>query len=190
MDVLYRHVRFIESVVFDLRTCLANNKLRTKSTRTSASIFVERGGSREGERSPRPSRDVIAVLQLYFQHAHYAIAHYPLTTILRMHMSNIRNCILLFVSGIPKIRIPPADPFVIPELNVNRDQPNLKIKAKLKNIVAKGGSNFKISKLDAWYSWARRTYNYRTCIGFLSKQHYSHVGTPDEKMVAILREGL
>ncbi|BES97645.1 Haemolymph juvenile hormone Hypothetical protein protein (JHBP) [Nesidiocoris tenuis] len=51
------------------------------------------------------------------------------------------------VKGIPKIRIPPADPFVIPELNVNRDQPNLKIKAKLKNIVAKGGSNFKISKL-------------------------------------------
>ncbi|KAF6204255.1 hypothetical protein GE061_002595 [Apolygus lucorum] len=51
------------------------------------------------------------------------------------------------IKGIPKIRVPAADPFVIPELNINRDQPNLKIKANLKNIVAKGGSAFKIQRL-------------------------------------------
>uniref|UniRef100_A0A0A9XEC2 Circadian clock-controlled protein n=1 Tax=Lygus hesperus TaxID=30085 RepID=A0A0A9XEC2_LYGHE len=51
------------------------------------------------------------------------------------------------IKGIPKIRVPAADPFVIPKLNINRDQPNLKIKANLKNIVAKGGSAFKIQRL-------------------------------------------
>ncbi|KAJ4447895.1 hypothetical protein ANN_09904 [Periplaneta americana] len=49
--------------------------------------------------------------------------------------------------GIPKLQVPPIDPFVLPALEVNRDREAIKVRALLQNIVAYGGSGFIINKL-------------------------------------------
>ncbi|KAK9503719.1 hypothetical protein O3M35_010221 [Rhynocoris fuscipes] len=51
------------------------------------------------------------------------------------------------IKGIPKIRVPALEPLEIPQLDINRDQPNLKVKALLKNIKINGASAFKVTKL-------------------------------------------
>jgi hypothetical protein len=53
----------------------------------------------------------------------------------------------LLFAGIPKLQVPPADPFVLPALEVNRDLEAIKMRALLRNIVAHGGSGFVINRL-------------------------------------------
>jgi hypothetical protein len=49
--------------------------------------------------------------------------------------------------GIPKIKVPALEPLYIPQLQINRDLENLKVKANLKEIKVYGGSGFIINKL-------------------------------------------
>ncbi|XP_024085981.1 circadian clock-controlled protein-like isoform X1 [Cimex lectularius] len=68
---------------------------------------------------------------------------------------NLDDCILKSIevvrphlnNGIPKIRVPALEPLQIPELNINRDLPNLKVKANLKDVKVYGASSFKINRL-------------------------------------------
>nr|CAD7417892.1 unnamed protein product [Timema poppensis] len=55
---------------------------------------------------------------------------------------------LLNAVGIPKMQVPPAEPFVLPALQIDRDLDSLKIKAHLENIQAFGGSAFVVDKLS------------------------------------------
>lgn len=45
------------------------------------------------------------------------------------------------------MNVPPADPLIIPYLEVNRNTEALQVKAKLKDIQAYGGTKFVINKL-------------------------------------------
>lgn len=45
------------------------------------------------------------------------------------------------------MNVPPADPFVLPALEVNRDRDAIKLRAHLQNIVAHGGTGFVINRL-------------------------------------------
>ncbi|KDR14110.1 putative beta-carotene-binding protein [Zootermopsis nevadensis] len=49
--------------------------------------------------------------------------------------------------GIPKLQVPPSDPFVLPTLEIKRDLEAIKVHALLQNIVAYGGNAFVINKL-------------------------------------------
>ncbi|XP_063634652.1 uncharacterized protein LOC134805267 [Cydia splendana] len=49
--------------------------------------------------------------------------------------------------GIPEVHIPALEPFAVPTLKLDRTQPNLRLKAVVKNIRAVGGSNFVVEKL-------------------------------------------
>ncbi|XP_063372490.1 uncharacterized protein LOC134660645 [Cydia amplana] len=49
--------------------------------------------------------------------------------------------------GIPEVHIPAIEPFAVPTLKLDRTQPNLRLKAVVKNIRAVGGSNFVVEKL-------------------------------------------
>uniref|UniRef100_A0A224XR31 Putative hemolymph juvenile hormone binding protein n=1 Tax=Panstrongylus lignarius TaxID=156445 RepID=A0A224XR31_9HEMI len=51
------------------------------------------------------------------------------------------------IKGIPKIRVPALEPLKIPQIAINRNLTNVKVFAKLTNIIATGGSNFTITKL-------------------------------------------
>ncbi|KAL4718305.1 hypothetical protein ACJJTC_014340 [Scirpophaga incertulas] len=50
-------------------------------------------------------------------------------------------------SGIPEVNIPALEPFTVPTLKLDRNAPNLRIKATVRNAKAYGGSRFKIEKL-------------------------------------------
>ncbi|GFG36375.1 hypothetical protein Cfor_06094 [Coptotermes formosanus] len=50
-------------------------------------------------------------------------------------------------AGIPKINVPPIEPFVLPALEINRDLDAIKIRAFIQNAVAYGGSGFVINSL-------------------------------------------
>ncbi|XP_052753674.1 uncharacterized protein LOC113517177 [Galleria mellonella] len=49
--------------------------------------------------------------------------------------------------GIPEVNIPPIEPFTVPTLKLDRNVPNLRLKATIKQAKAFGASNFKIEKL-------------------------------------------
>ncbi|XP_054269981.1 circadian clock-controlled protein daywake-like [Macrosteles quadrilineatus] len=49
--------------------------------------------------------------------------------------------------GIPKMKVPPVEPLVIPALEINRNTDALQVKAKLTDIRAFGGSNFIVNNL-------------------------------------------
>ncbi|XP_046988712.1 circadian clock-controlled protein daywake-like [Schistocerca americana] len=51
------------------------------------------------------------------------------------------------VKGIPKMRVPPCEPLVIPALAIDRNLEALKVRADLKNIRIYGGTTFVINKL-------------------------------------------
>jgi hypothetical protein len=53
----------------------------------------------------------------------------------------------LICAGIPKINLPPIEPFVLPALEINRDLEAIKIRALLQNVVAYGGTGFVINRL-------------------------------------------
>ncbi|XP_059049445.1 uncharacterized protein LOC131844548 [Achroia grisella] len=50
-------------------------------------------------------------------------------------------------NGIPEVNIPSIEPFVVPTLKLDRNVPNLRIKATIRQAKAFGASNFKIEKL-------------------------------------------
>jgi hypothetical protein len=50
-------------------------------------------------------------------------------------------------AGIPKINVPPLEPFVLPQLEIDRDLEAIKVRALVQNIVAYGGSGFVINRL-------------------------------------------
>ncbi|XP_063224814.1 circadian clock-controlled protein daywake-like [Bacillus rossius redtenbacheri] len=62
-------------------------------------------------------------------------------------LQSIENIRPRLAKGIPKMRVPPLEPFVLPMLDVERDTNNLKIRAHLENITASGGSGFIVDKL-------------------------------------------
>lgn len=49
--------------------------------------------------------------------------------------------------GIRELNVPSLEPFNVPTLKLDKTQPNLRLKAVIKNMVAFGGSDFKIEKL-------------------------------------------
>ncbi|PSN37323.1 hypothetical protein C0J52_20874 [Blattella germanica] len=51
------------------------------------------------------------------------------------------------IKGIPKLQVPPIDPFILPALEVTRDQEAIKVRAHLTNIVAYGGKDFVVNRL-------------------------------------------
>ncbi|XP_014289105.1 circadian clock-controlled protein daywake [Halyomorpha halys] len=53
------------------------------------------------------------------------------------------------VKGIPKIRVPSLEPLHIPQLSINRDLENIKVKANLKDLKVWGGNGFKINKFKS-----------------------------------------
>ncbi|XP_026685171.1 circadian clock-controlled protein-like [Diaphorina citri] len=50
--------------------------------------------------------------------------------------------------GIPKIKVPAMEPLIINELQVNRNNENLMLKLKLKNVTVFGPSHFIINKIN------------------------------------------
>uniref|UniRef100_A0A8D8XRF2 Circadian clock-controlled protein n=1 Tax=Cacopsylla melanoneura TaxID=428564 RepID=A0A8D8XRF2_9HEMI len=69
---------------------------------------------------------------------------------------NINECAMKMVAaarphlakGIPKIKVPAMEPLIINELQVNRNNDNLQLKLKLKNVTVYGPSHFIINKIN------------------------------------------
>ncbi|KAM3960178.1 uncharacterized protein ACR2FA_005810 [Aphomia sociella] len=49
--------------------------------------------------------------------------------------------------GIPEVSIPPIEPFIVPTLKLDRNVPNLRLKATVRQAKAFGAGDFKIEKL-------------------------------------------
>ncbi|KAJ8673667.1 hypothetical protein QAD02_004929 [Eretmocerus hayati] len=54
-----------------------------------------------------------------------------------------------FSKGVPSMKLPALDPLSLPSLTIDRNLESLKIKANMSNINVVGGSNFRISDLNA-----------------------------------------
>jgi hypothetical protein len=54
---------------------------------------------------------------------------------------------MLTYAGIPKLHVPPIEPFQLPELQIHRNLPGFQGTAILQNIAAYGASGFTINRL-------------------------------------------
>jgi len=55
--------------------------------------------------------------------------------------------IVVLVAGISRLHVPPADPFVLPQLTVDRDLENLRVHAKIANLRIYGIPHFVVESL-------------------------------------------